>query len=552
MRHKLLAVLSLAASLTLNTQFSTAFAQGTAFSYQGQLNNGATPVNGSYDMTFSLFNTSNGVTAAAGPVTETSVAVSNGLFTVLVDFGPAFTNGNAWLSVGVRSNGSVAFINLSPLQQITPTPYALEATSLMGGGGSLTGLNASQLTSGTVPVAHLPASVALLNATQTFTGTNTFSAVAYHNGGIVVNSTNGFGQSSLGSFSIDAPSFPGGRFIVTTNGNVGIGTANPATNLEVNGAAQIDGAAQVNGGAQIGGVAKCNGGIVVNSTNGFGQSSLGSFSIDAPSFSGGRFIVTTNGKVGIGTSNPSGTLTLNGTNGFSQSAEGAFSIDAPNISGGRFIVTTNGNVGIGLSAPNTEKLVVAGGVDFTTAATSPTNDFGMGLSYESYGGRIQTFQTKPLILNPLGNNVGIGITSPTNLLQVANAYCNGSSWVNASDRNLKQDFASVDGAAVLEKIVGLPIQSWSYKTQPDEKHIGPVAQDFHAVFGLNGADDKHIATVDESGVALAAIQGLNQKMEDSNQKSEVRIQKLESENTDLKKRLEQLEQLLTARSGGGQ
>ena len=67
----------------------------------------------------------------------------------------------------------------------------------------------------------------------------------------------------------------------------------------------------------------------------------------------------------------------------------------------------------------------------------------------------------------------------------------------------------------------------------EKKHIGPMAQDFHAAFQLDGADDKHISVVDEGGVALAAIQGLNQKLEEQR-----------AENADLKARLEKLEQLL--------
>lgn len=63
------------------------------------------------------------------------------------------------------------------------------------------------------------------------------------------------------------------------------------------------------------------------------------------------------------------------------------------------------------------------------------------------------------------------------------------------------------------KVAQLPIQTWAYKSDPHTKHLGPVAQDFHAAFGL-GTDDKHIATVDADGVAVAAIQGLNQKLEE--------------------------------------
>ncbi len=78
----------------------------------------------------------------------------------------------------------------------------------------------------------------------------------------------------------------------------------------------------------------------------------------------------------------------------------------------------SGNVGIGTTAPTSEKLVVAGGVDLQAPASTPIGDGGLGLSFESYGGRIQSFQNEPLILNPLGNNVGIGTTSPGARLQV--------------------------------------------------------------------------------------------------------------------------------------
>jgi len=95
---------------------------------------------------------------------------------------------------------------------------------------------------------------------------------------------------------------------------------------------------------------------------------------------------------------------------------------------------------------------------------------------------------------------------------VVNARCDGSSWINASDRNLKEDFATVDTQAVLAQVATLPVTTWRYKAQPDQKHLGPVAQDFHEAFGL-GQDDTSISTVDEAGVALAAIQGLNQKVD---------------------------------------
>ena len=72
------------------------------------------------------------------------------------------------------------------------------------------------------------------------------------------------------------------------------------------------------------------------------------------------------------------------------------------------------------------------------------------------------------------------------------------------------------------------------------RHLGPVAQDFHTAFGLNGADDKHISTVDEGGVALAAIQGLNQKGE----KQAAQLHEKDAKLRELKTRLEHLERLI--------
>ncbi len=79
--------------------------------------------------------------------------------------------------------------------------------------------------------------------------------------------------------------------------------------------------------------------------------------------------------------------------------------------------------------------------------------------------------------------------------------------------------------------------------------MGPTAQDFRAAFGL-GEDETTISVVDEQGVALAAIQGLNQKLEAKTQAAAERIYQLETENTELKQRLERLEYLLINRPNG--
>ena len=120
-----------------------------------------------------------------------------------------------------------------------------------------------------------------------------------------------------------------------------------------------------------------------------------------------------------------------------------------------------------------------------------------------------------------------------------NVYANGV--MLTSDRNAKENFSTINALAVLAKVASLPVTEWNYKT--DEKgvqHIGPMAQDFQAVFQLS-KDDKHISVVDEGGVALAAIQGLNQKLEQQGKDKDAEIQDLKQQNDSLAARLNELE-----------
>jgi hypothetical protein len=87
-----------------------------------------------------------------------------------------------------------------------------------------------------------------------------------------------------------------------------------------------------------------------------------------------------------------------------------------------------------------------------------------------------------------------------------------SGWSCSSDRALKSDIAPVDTRSMLERVVALPVSRWSFASVPGVTHVGPMAQDFHAAFGL-GDDDTKLAPMDVQGVALAAIQGLNAKVE---------------------------------------
>ena len=131
MKTRLFAFLALASLSTLSLHLSPLFAQGTAFTYQGQLQSSGSPASGTYNLTFTLFNTNSGGTSVAGPVTNNAVVVTNGLFTVPIDFGSGvFTGQSNWLEIAVETNLAGTFTTLTPRQQLTPTPYAIYAESV--------------------------------------------------------------------------------------------------------------------------------------------------------------------------------------------------------------------------------------------------------------------------------------------------------------------------------------------------------------------------------------------------------------------------------------
>ena len=138
-------------------------AQGTAFSYQGQLNNNGSPANGSYDIQFALYATNTNGTPVAGPVTNLAIGVTNGIFATVIDFGSGVFNGSSnWLDIAVRTNGGATFTELTPREPILPTPYAIFA-------------NTASNVSGTISPAQLPATIVTngatgVNITGTFSG----------------------------------------------------------------------------------------------------------------------------------------------------------------------------------------------------------------------------------------------------------------------------------------------------------------------------------------------------------------------------------------------
>jgi hypothetical protein len=113
-------------------------AQGTAFTYQGRLNNAGLPANGIFDLRFTIYDSPNTGGLVAGPITNSIVAVSNGLFATSLDFGAGvFIGPDRWLEISVSPGGLADFTILTPRQQLTPAPYAVFAGSASNFNGTL-------------------------------------------------------------------------------------------------------------------------------------------------------------------------------------------------------------------------------------------------------------------------------------------------------------------------------------------------------------------------------------------------------------------------------
>lgn len=221
---------------------------------------------------------------------------------------------------------------------------------------------------------------------------------------------------------------------------------------------------------------------------------------------------------------------------FSSAASNQFLIRA---GGGVGITRTNHGFG---SASNLVNLAVGvstnGRLNGISFREFDNNPFGMSLGYDGSGDSIDNrlviydINALPRFSFESGGNLGIGVLDPANPVQhTSGAILTAAGvWQNASDVHRKTDFVPVNPLEVLAKLLALPLSSWRYTNEVAEvRHIGPTAQDFRAAFGF-GSDATTIGTVDADGVALAAIQGLNQK--------------LEAENAELRRELAELKRLV--------
>ncbi len=304
---------------------------------------------------------------------------------------------------------------------------------------------------------------------------------------------------------------------------------------------------------------------------------------DAPTSS---LVVTSTGKIGLGTTTPGSQLHLYqdntsdaivgmgpdpvlgpafnvGYGGTSFGRGSGFlnvrpdaSASAPNpslrlmtVNVERMIITNAGNIGMGTSAPSTQLHVrdtgtrgkiLAENASGTTAARELMEIRNNGnadfiLDDTSVTERWAITAGSSLVQNNTANAGSELVLSNTGNLTIAGTLTENS------DRDSKRDIVPIQPEEILAKVASLPIATWNRKLDsPSVRHLGPMAQDFAAVFGLGGGDDRHIAVLDMAGVSLASIQALYQM---TTRKDE-EIAQLRRENADLAQRLAALEALV--------
>ncbi len=621
---------------------------GTAFTYQGVLRYKGSPVSGTYDFRFRLYDAQTGGSQIGSDVTVEDVVVSNGLFSASLDFGEEGFSGRTarFLEIGVRPGSSTGpYTELLPRQRISPSPYALALPGMwtqerssspkvnviggdpenrviqgafgatIGGGGDFSHPNRVSDHYGTVgggegnvagsidlamdPTNSEGATVgggldnvasgahATVSGGNHNTASGAGSAVAgggyntasgsdsmvggNHNtasgdkafiGGGFYNVADGQeGAISGGRHNIahGAYSSVGGGYYVDAEGQYsviggGISNQNDGTGATVGGgghnAAVADFAVIAGGGgfsAQYGNRVTDEHGTIC----GGGANLAGN---DAGSATDARYATVCGGSGNI-----AGNIYSTVAGGDGNQARGSSSTiaggDANQATGGRSTVGGGGyNIASGehSTVPGGFSNKAEGDFSFAAGRFARARYDGSFVWADSQVAQVSSPKADSFVVRArggiwFGTNSSPSIPAGRLINTSTGAYLStGGTWVNSSDRNLKERFSLVDPEEFLDALASIPISTWSYKAEPGVRHVGPTAQDFYAAFGL-GQDDRHISTIDAEGVTMAALQGLYRRVQD--QEEEIRL--LRRENDELKIRLAALESLMAASTNDG-
>jgi hypothetical protein len=380
------------------------------------------------------------------------------------------------------------------------------------------------------------------------------NAKAYHPGAFVWADRSGLDFASTGT----------NQFLIRAIGGVGINTNNPAgAALNVNGTVTATGFSGSGAGLTGLNAAQISGTLPSAALSGT-YSSVVTFNNAANSFTGNGSGLSSLNAASLSGAVPSAALTVVPAANLTGAVPPATltSVPAGNLTGSIADARLSANVALLTGSQTFSGAKTFGGEIAATSGVRINNtnlwfkgDANHGLGWygngKPFAGASNTIDG-PVLFGYTGGALGtsqFGTEHIAVLWSATSVTVNGT-FNNNSDRNSKERFAPVSPADILLRVAQLPVSEWSYQADAATRHIGPMAQDFYAAFSV-GTDERHIAPIDEGGVALAAIQGLNDKIEVRSQKSEVRARMLEqrleqkeTEITELKQRLDALEQLI--------
>ena len=204
------------------------------------------------------------------------------------------------------------------------------------------------------------------------------------------------------------------------------------------------------------------------------------------------------------------------------------------------------------TVPGGESNVAGGAYSFAAGrrATVQKNHDGCFLFADSNNSEFSSTATNEFAVRATGGFRLVTQVDPSgNPLMGVRLAAGSGSWEIYCDQNAKKNIIPIDRRDILGRLMKLPLSSWNYKTQPGSiRHIGPMAQDFHGLFGM-GSDDSHITSIDLDGIALASIQGLYETLQEKEaviSAQQKRLQDLETRFASLQERLMRMESRITA------